>query len=83
MIKWCRASLQYSGFGEALFSGVFRIDHDNWSFVQSVGLYDTCRQVSTMNHNLVGNKIVDYSDIVGAVGASSVGAAPAISSFST
>ena len=38
------------------------------------------RQVSNIRRTLVGNKIVDHSDIVGA---SPVGAAPTISSFST
>ena len=38
------------------------------------------RQVSNISSTLVGNKIVDHSDVVGA---SPVGAAPIISSFST
>ena len=38
------------------------------------------RQVSNINRTLVGNKIVDHSDVVGA---SPVGAAPTTSSFST
>ena len=38
------------------------------------------RQVSNIRRTLVGNKIVDHSDVVGA---SSVGAAPTTSSFST
>ena len=38
------------------------------------------RKTSTISRTLVGNKIVDISDVVGA---SPVGAAPAISSFST
>ena len=37
-------------------------------------------QVSNIRHTLVGNKIVDHSDVVGA---SPVGAAPTTSSFST
>ena len=37
-------------------------------------------QVSNIKHILVGNKIVDHSDIVGAL---PVGAAPTTSSFST
>ena len=40
----------------------------------------TCRQVSNIRRALVGNKIVDHSDVVGA---SPVGAAPTTSSFST
>ena len=38
------------------------------------------RQVSNIRRALVGNKIVDHSDVVGA---SPVGAAPTTSSFST
>ena len=38
------------------------------------------RQVSNTRRTLVGNKIVDHSDVVGA---SPVGAAPTTSSFST
>ena len=39
-----------------------------------------CRKVSNISRTLVGNKIVDHSDVVGA---SPVGAAPTTSSFST
>ena len=38
------------------------------------------RQISNIKHTLVGNRIVDHSDVVGA---SPVGAAPTTSSFST
>ena len=38
------------------------------------------RQVSNIRRNLMDNKIVDHSDVVGA---SPVGAAPTTSSFST
>ena len=38
------------------------------------------RQISNINHTLVGNSIVDHSDVVGA---SPVGAAPTASSFAT
>ena len=38
------------------------------------------RQVSNISRTLVGNKIFDYSDVVGA---SPIGAAPTTSSFST
>ena len=42
---------------------------------------DNCyRQVSNMSQTLVGNKIVDYFDVIGA---SPVGTAPTTSSFST
>ena len=47
-----------------------------WWFV----LYLYYRQVSNIRHTLVGNYIVDHSDVVGA---SPVGAAPTTSSFST
>ena len=40
----------------------------------------TYRQVSNVSHTLVGNEIVDHSDVVGA---SPVGAAPTTSSLST
>ena len=40
----------------------------------------TYRKVSNIRRTLVGNKIVDHSDVVGA---SPVGAAPTTSSFST
>ena len=38
------------------------------------------RQVSNIRRTLVGNKLIDHSDVVGA---SPVGAAPTTSSFST
>ena len=38
------------------------------------------RKTSNISHNLVGNTIVNHSDVVGA---SPVGAAPTTSSFST
>ena len=38
------------------------------------------RKVSNIRHTLVGNKIVDHSDVAGA---SPVGTAPTTSSFST
>ena len=45
-----------------------------------VGSHYIYRQVSDIRRTLVGNKIVDHSDVVGA---SPVGAAPTTSSFST
>ena len=42
--------------------------------------YDIYRQTSNISRTLVGNTIVDHSDVVGA---SPVGAAPTTSSFST
>ena len=41
------------------------------------------RQVSNIRRTLVGNKIVDHSDVVGASPVGAVGAAPTTSSFST
>ena len=46
----------------------------------SAGLLLTYRKTSNISRTLVGNKIVDNSDVVGA---SPVGAAPTTSSFST
>ena len=43
-------------------------------------LYHDYRNTSNISRTLVGNKIVDNSDVVGA---SPVGAAPTTSSFST
>ena len=45
-----------------------------------LGMLGNYRQTSDTSHTLVGNKIVDNSDVVGA---SPVGVAPIISSFST
>ena len=48
-----------------------------WNLASNLGTY--C-QVSNIRHTLVGNKIVDNSDVVGA---SPVAAAPTASSLST
>ena len=48
--------------------------------VETITLYLDYRKVSDIRRILVGNKIVDHSDVVGA---SPVGAAPTTSSFST
>ena len=45
-----------------------------------VSFFNKYRKVSNIRRNLVGDKIVDHSDVVGA---SPVGAAPTTSSFST
>ena len=50
----------------------------HWSWVRNV--FWTYRKTSNISRTLVSNKIVDNSD---AVGASPIGAAPTISSFST
>ena len=59
----------------------------NWNICEKIQTQTTnkpdktnYRQVSNMRRTLVGNKIVDHSDVVGA---SPVGAAPTTSSFST
>ena len=44
------------------------------------GWYEIYRQISNIRRTLVGNKIIDHSDVVGA---SPVGAAATTSSFST
>ena len=49
-------------------------------FETTDALNEKYRQVSNISRTLVGNKIVDHSDVVGA---SPVGAAPTTSSFST
>ena len=46
----------------------------------SISWCATYRQVSNISGTLIGNQIVDHSDVVGA---SPVGAAPTTSSFST
>ena len=45
-----------------------------------VTLIKSYRQTSNIGHSLVGNKLIDHSDVVGA---SPIGAAPTTSSFST
>ena len=49
-------------------------------FFSSCAKISIYREVSNLSRTLVGNKIVDHSDVVGA---SPVGAAPTTSSFST
>ena len=51
-----------------------------WKRNKTVTQKSKYRQVSNIRRTLVGNKIVDHSDVVGA---SPVGAAPTTSSFST
>ena len=50
------------------------------SGMNKIGFHEIYRKVSNIRRTLVGNKIVDQSDVVGA---SPVGAAPTTSSFST
>ena len=50
------------------------------TYAPSLIMEDDYRLVSNRRRALVGNKIVDHSDVVGA---SPVGAAPTTSSFST
>ena len=49
-------------------------------FGRDIARNDKYRQVSNIRRTVVGNYIVDHSDVVGA---SPVGAAPTTSSFST
>ena len=61
------------------FSGDFK----SWQTLTGVHMYKiqkTYRKSSNIRRNLVGNKIVDHTDVVGA---SPFGAAPTTSSFST
>ena len=63
----------------AYFTENFNLSMDKYPYTQSsVGW--NYRQVSNIRSTLVGNKIVDHSDVVGA---SPVDAAPTTSSFST
>ena len=50
---------------------------ETWLYNSVTGYY---RKTSSISRTLVGNKIIDNSDVVGA---SPVGAAPTTSSFST
>ena len=52
----------------------------NTQIKTATATYLMYRQASNIKRTLVGNKIINHSDVVGA---SPVGAAPAISSFST
>ena len=60
--------------GDDLKNGSNCTNHDRFEHLS------TYRKVSYIRRTLVGNKIVDHSDVVGA---SPVGAAPTTSSFST
>ena len=51
-----------------------------WHFKNTTFQYHNYRETSNISRTLVGNKIVDNSDVVGA---SPIGAAPTTSSFST
>ena len=48
--------------------------------MDAISFYQSYRKTSNISRTIVGNKIVDNSDVVGA---SPVGAAPTTSSFST
>ena len=63
-------------------------NNESTSTLSNLWLNDVCqprykhdRKISDISHTLVGNKIVDHWDVVGA--SSPVGAAPTTSSFST
>ena len=54
--------------------------HWRWKMCMTITPNEDYRKTSNISRTLVGNKIVDNSDVVGA---SPVGAAPTTSSFST
>ena len=60
----------------------FKMADDIWRNLTARRVLNTCtyHKTSNIRRILVGNKIVDHSDVVGA---SPVGAAPTTSSFST
>ena len=70
-------SFEYSQWKQALDSGILWIRRGFMNMTLGVHEY---RQVSNIRRTLVGNEIVDHSDVVGA---SPVGAAPTTSSWST
>ena len=51
-----------------------------WTYINNVLYFFKYRKTSDISRTLVGNKIIDNSDVIGA---SPVGAAPTTSSFST
>ena len=61
-------------------SSSFKFSASNKQLLQVLGTEKYYRKTSNISRTLVGNKIVDNSDVVGA---SPVGAAPTTSSFST
>ena len=63
-----------------VYSWEFNGEHRYVSICSDNGFSTKYRQVSNIRRTLVGNKIVDHSDVVGA---SPVGAAPTTSAFST
>ena len=75
-IKWNRDQNVYMFIQENTCDNVVCL----MAAILSWSQYDTYRKVSNIRRTLVGNKIVDHSDVVGA---SPVGAAPTTSSFST
>ena len=56
------------------------MEHIGWYIYIAIVFLLAYRQVSNIRRTLIGNKIVDNSDVVGA---SPVGAAPTTSSLST
>ena len=77
---WHRTNIDFS-----LVTLVWHSPESNFKSAQAIILYNelenyTYRKTSNISRTLVGNKIVDHSDVVGA---SPVGAAPTTSSFST
>ena len=65
--------------GHVLIHIIFFYLLHSFKVVLVIGTKEVYRKVSNIRRTLVGNKIVDHSDVVGA---SPVGAAPTTSSFS-
>ena len=78
MELWSIICLRYYKFSA---DGEFWFVIYGWfAFWKRISIYETYRKTSNISRTLVGNKIVDNSDVGGA---SPVGAAPTTSSFST
>ena len=76
-LAWCQGVKTGTRINYQSESDVTQVERIYMSHMSHGGYY---RQTSNVNRTLVGNKIVDHSD---GVGASPVGAAPTTSSFST
>ena len=72
-----RSSYPLSG---DIYTGIYIDSAPEVLLFEGYQLSDNCPQTSNIRQTLVGNKIVDHSDVVGAP---PVGAAPTSSSFST
>ena len=77
IIPWARAKMEETPSQITVVTFLFSTNPSNYKVSSINSLYN---QTSTVRHTLVGNKIVDHSDVVGA---SAVSTAPIASSFST